>query len=75
MIYNKILILSGIFLAVLFILAIVLGDPLIIIFGIIIGVCFLFIIIAVILEWLFPKNKLSKKLEKIPDWILDNIKF
>ena len=75
MIYNKILILSGIFLAVLFILAIVLGDPLIIIFGIIIGVCFLFIIIAVILEWLFPKNKLIKKLGKIPYWILDNIKF
>ena len=75
MMYNKILILFGIFLAALFILMIILGDPFIIIFGIIIGVCFLFIIISAILEWLFPKNKLSKKLEKIPGWILDNLRL
>jgi len=38
--------------------------------GIIIGL----IILVTIFERFFPKNKLSKKLEKFAEWIKDNVR-
>jgi len=43
--------------------------------GIIIGIIIVLIIIAGIFEILFPKNKFSKMLEHVAEWIKDNISF
>lgn len=47
---------------------------LIVIAGIILGIIIFLIILAGALEWFFPKNRLSKILEKIADWINNNIR-
>lgn len=44
-----------------------------IILGIILGTIILFMIIAFLLERLFPKNKISERLEKLAYWIRDSI--
>ena len=71
---TKYFILAGFLILALFILMIVMGDPYFIIFGIILGVIFVLIIIADIVEHFFPKNRLSKRLEKTAEWIKDNIR-
>mgnify|MGYP001573818889 CR=1 FL=1 len=71
---NKYFILAGFLILVLFIFMIVIGDPYFTIAGIILGVIFVLIIIADIIEHFFPKNRLSKRLEKTAEWIKDNIR-
>jgi hypothetical protein len=48
-------------------------DPVTILFGIILGVAVFLLILAASLEKFFPKNKVSKSLEKIAEWIRDNV--
>lgn len=50
------------------------GEDIILI-GIIIGGVLAIIILAAILERCFPKNKISKKFEKLAEWIKDNVQF
>ena len=66
---------AGLILIILIVLAIILGDPMITLFGIIIGVMFILVIISLVLEYFFPKSKISKILGNIPDWIFNNIHF
>lgn len=60
-------------LIVLFIFLIIMRDPVTILFGIILGVAVFLLILAASLEKFFPKNKVSKSLEKIAEWIRDNV--
>lgn len=46
-----------------------------IIIGSILGIGILLITIATILEKFFPKNRISKKLEGILEWIQENFPF
>ncbi|MBI2629719.1 hypothetical protein HYW76_01330 [Candidatus Pacearchaeota archaeon] len=43
--------------------------------GIIFGIFFILIIIAIIIDWLFPKNKISDKIDDALYWISDNIRL
>lgn len=43
--------------------------------GSIIGIIVILIILATIIEKFFPKNKISKFLEKIVEWISDNVRI
>ncbi|MEK6952582.1 MAG: hypothetical protein AABX29_06210 [Nanoarchaeota archaeon] len=45
-----------------------------IIVGIIFGILILLLSFAFILEELFPKNRISKWLEKLVEWIKDNVR-
>ena len=69
------LIFLGIILVGLIVAAAIFGDPIIIIFLIIAGIVVFFTIFSFILEEFFPKNKISKTLENISEWILDSIHF
>lgn len=64
---------------ILFILGIIMGDPFFIpffiLFGIIVAISIILTAISIIFEHFFPKNRISKILEKIPQWIIDNIQF
>lgn len=51
------------------------GDEFFILIGVVFGIIMLLTLIATTLEELFPKNKFSKKLEKIAEWIQDNVHF
>lgn len=39
------------------------------------GVIILLVVLATILDRLFPNNKLSKKLDELAEWIEDNVRF
>ncbi|MDO8622776.1 MAG: hypothetical protein Q7R52_00865 [archaeon] len=46
-----------------------------ILLGIILTVIIILMIMALIIEKFFPKNKISKALENIAEWIKDNIRI
>lgn len=68
-----VLIFTGVLLIILVYL-IILKDPYITLIGIIIGMIAVLIMTTAVLEKLFPKNSLSKILEKSVEWIQDNLK-
>jgi len=57
----------------LWLISLILKSPYILIISIILGVIFVLIIIHSVIEVLFPKNKFSKKVEKLLDWIINDL--
>lgn len=60
---------------VLFVIAIVFGDEVMTIAGIILGVIILLTISESVLKRFLPKSKISKTPQRIIDWIIDNVRF
>ena len=46
-----------------------------IIFLVILSLIIILFILSIIIRKIFPKNKISEKLEKIAEWVKDNIRF